>query len=369
MNFSISKEGLQKALRVVSPAAERRQQQNPVLANVFMELLGDSLQVVATDQEVELTATAPVAKVTMPGRALVPCRKLNDICRVLPEGAEISIDSQGDKTIVKAGRSRFVLSAIACDKFPKASSLHQPQTIALPRAALLHLLDKTSYAMADEDVRYYLNGMLLELGADFLRLVAADGHRLALQTMLFAGADVTPLKVIIPRKAVLEVLRLLREGSADNVSLSFAGSHMMVVCADLSLTTVLLSGKYPDYDKVIPRRGDKIVTSSASALKDAIVRGSALLNEKLKGVRLKFSAGAVQIFAYNAEKDEAEENLAVDYSGTDLEMAFNAKYLLDFLAAATAATITMTLSDANGSALLEEVGDSGGVCVIMPMRV
>ncbi len=370
MKFSISREALQKALRVVSGVVERRQHQNPVLSNVYLSVEDEQLQVVATDQEVELTATAVVNQVIMPGRALVPCRKLNDICRVLPDGMDIIIDSSVEKTLIRAGQSRFVLSALPTEQFPKTGSFAEQQSIRVSRQDFMRLIEKTAFAMADEDVRYFLNGMLFEVGENFLRMVAADGHRLAMQTMPFQGDAVDAAKVIIPRKGVLEILRVLGESMAETAAIAFSGSHLRVVCDDLSLTTVLLVGKYPDYERVIPRRGDKVVCGQREILKEAIHRASALLNEKFKGIRLKFVNGGMKIFAHNTEKDEAEEDLAVDFSGGEIELGFNARYLLDFLSSVSAETIKMTFSDPNGSALLEELGDScSGVCVIMPMRI
>ena len=370
MKFSISKAALQKVLRVVSGVIERRQQQSPALSHVLLLVSEQMLKVVATDNEIELTATIGINNVTEPGSALVSCRKLNDICRVLPDLAEITIDSAGGKSLIRAGRSRFVLSSLPTEQFPKTSDFFEQQSFLVPRHAFMRLIEKTIFAMAEDDVRQYLNGMLLEIGETFLRAVAADGHRLAMQLMPFHGEGAQPAKIIIPRKGVLEILRVLGESSAEMATISFGSSNLHVACDDLSLTTALLGGKYPDYEKVLPPRGEQVVYGQREALKDSIYRASALLNDKIKGVRLKFSSGCMQLFAYNTEKDEAEESLAVEFEGEDIELGFNSRYLLEFLASVSTQMVKMTFTGPNGSVLLEEVGDdSGGVCVLMPMRI
>lgn len=370
MKFSISRAELARALRVVSGVIERKQQLSPALSSVFFTLRDDgTVEVVATDQEIELVAVVRASKVDRVGSALVPSRKLNDICRVLPEETEIVVDSTLDKTLIKAGQSKFVLSALPVDQFPKIGGMVEQQTVTLSRFEMARLLEKTAFAMAEDDVRYFLNGTLLEVSKDFIRAVAADGHRLAIQTIPFDGKDIAPIKVIIPRKGVLEILRVLGAGRAETVSLSFGGMNVRLVCDDLSVTTALIGGKYPNYEKLIPRYGDKVVFSQREHLKDAICRASALLSEKFKGIRLRFSRGWMQILAYNTEKDEVEENLAVDFDGNDVELGFNAKYLLDFLSSGVTETVKMTFSDPNGSVLLEELDDSSGLCIVMPMRI
>jgi DNA polymerase-3 subunit beta len=369
MKFSISREELFRALRVVSGVVERKQQASQALSSVFLNLVDGGLEVIATDQEIELIATVPINAVERIGSALVPCRKLNDICRVLPEGVDVVVDSTPEKTLIKAGQSRFVLSTLPADQFPKIGGLVEQQTAIISRFVFTRLLEKTAFAMAEQDVRYFLNGMLFEVGVNLLRAVAADGHRLAMQSVPFDGIETKPTKIIIPRKGVLEILRVLSAGRADTVSLTFGSTNFRVICDDLSITTALIGGRYPDYEKLIPPQGDNIVLGNREQLKEAIHRASALLNEKFKGIRLRFSKGWMQILAYNTEKDEVEENLTVDFDGNEIELGFNAKYLLDFLSSGAAEKVRMSFSEPNGSVLLEELDDSKGLCVVMPMRM
>jgi DNA polymerase-3 subunit beta len=369
MKFSIDREELSRALRIVSGVIERKQQQSPSLSSVFLTLTDNGLEVVATDQEIELIATVQPNEVLRTGSALIPCRKLNDICRVLPEKAEIVIDSTAEKTLIKAGQSKFALSALSSKQFPKLGDFVGQHNFSVSRFVFTRLLEKTAFAMAEQDVRYFLNGTLLEVGMDFLRAVAADGHRLATQTMSFDGADIAPIKIIIPRKGVLEILRVLGAGRTDTATIILGNNNFRVLCDGLSVTTALLGGRYPDYEKLVSLQGDKVVRGQREQLKEALHRASALLSEKFKGVRLRLSQGWMQILAYNPEKDEVEENLAVDFDGAEVELGFNAKYLLDFLSSAVADTVKMTFSEPNGSVMLEEQDGSQGKCIVMPMRM
>lgn len=369
MKFTINREELARALRIVSGVVERKPQQSLALSGVLLVVTEQQLKVIATDQEIELSAMVPIVTAQQCGVALVPCRKLTDICRVLPEEVEIVFESLTEKTVIKAGQSKFVLTTLAPEQFPKLGDFIEQTSIIVPRLAFAKLLEKTAFAMAEQDVRYFLNGLLLEFESQKLGAVAADGHRLAVQTMACPQQNAEPFKIIIPRKGVLEILRVLNAGRAENISLTFAGTHFRVISDELSVTTALIAGKYPDYEKLIPRHGDKVMYGEREQFKAAITRASALLAEKFKGIRLRFTPGWLQILAYNTEKDEVEENLAIDFTGAEIELGFNAKYLLDFLGCGASEQVKMTFSEPNGSVLLEEVNDEQGLCLIMPMRM
>lgn len=369
MKFSISREALIKPLNLVAGVVERRQTL-PILANVQLVLEGSQLSLTGTDLEVELigrVAVDPEGKLEA-GEITVPAKKLVDICKALPESALVEISQNDQKLILKSGRSRFQLATLPANDFPSIEQGHGGQRLTVKQGDLKRLIDKTSFAMAQQDVRYYLNGMLFEVDAETLRVVATDGHRLALASLAGDFSESSAAQVILPRKGVIELSRLLISEN-ESVELYIGNNHIRVVTSEFTFTSKLIDGKFPDYQRVLPRGSNKTVLGARADLKQAFARTAILSNEKYRGIRLVLSSGSLQIVANNPEQEEAEETVGVDYEGDRLEIGFNVSYLLDVLSALSGETVKFSLSDSNSSALVEEAESSDCQYVVMPMRL
>lgn len=372
MQIAILRETLLKLLRMVSGAVERRQQQNPILSNVLLRATETTLYIVATDQEVELVAEQMLQdQIKQPGEITVPFRKLNDICKALPDGSQLLLEVQDDRFIIKSGRSRFVLATLPAAQFPDVQKIHSDNSVCsfkVPKKQFHWLVARTAFAMAEQDVRYFLNGMLLEVKQDKLFSVAADGHRLAMNYIALTELGLPGMRVIVPRKGILEIMRLVDEDDSE-LQLTIVASHIQAHSGGVTVTSKLLDGKFPDYERVIPRDGDKVVIGNRERLKEAFNRAAALFSEKFRGVRLRMSAERLMVLASNPEHDHVEEDLEVEYNGQDLEVGFNVRYLIDFLSVVQSDLVRFTFSDANKSTLIEEVGDgANGAYVLMPIR-
>ena len=366
MKFSLSREALLKPLQLVVGVVERRQTL-PILSNVLLSLDGSRLAVTGTDLEVEIIGHADVVSADEAGEVTVSARKLLDICRSLPEGASVKFSSSDGKAQVVSGRSRFTLATLPANEFPSVDNGENNIEFDIDAAILKNLIDATSFAMAQQDVRYYLNGMLWEVSANKLRAVATDGHRMALCDAE-CSIEVSELtKAILPRKGVIELSRLVAdEGS---VRVAMGSNHIRVNGSDYCFTSKLVDGAYPDYDRVLPKGGDKLVEGNRAELKQAFGRTAILSNEKYRGVRIMLSNGAIKMVANNPEQEEAEEEVGVDYAGYELEIGFNVSYLLDVLNVLKGDAVRLTLSDSSSSALVEDAADGAAVYVVMPMRL
>ncbi|WP_110669647.1 DNA polymerase III subunit beta [Salinicola halophilus] len=367
MKFSISREALLRPLSLVAGVVERRQTL-PVLSNVLIEVHNDSVSLTGTDLEVELIGRAVPSLVDEPGSVTVPARKLMDICKSLPDQSEITFTLEDARVVLRAGRSRFTLSTLPVAEFPNIEDGQNDTNLSLPRGTLKYLIDATSFAMAQQDVRYYLNGMLLELGNHIVRTVATDGHRLAVCERSAEIELETHRKLIIPRKGVLELGRLL-DGSDEPVELSLGANHVRAHTGEFTFTSKLVDGKFPDYDRVIPKGGDKTFIAERQELRQILSRTAILSNEKYRGVRLHLETENLKVMANNPEQEEAEENVGIEYDGDSLEIGFNVGYLIDVLNVLDADRMQMTLSDSNSSALMEEPGGGDARYVVMPMRL
>ena len=367
MKFEISRDALLKPLNLVAGVVERRQTL-PILANVLLVLDGDRLSLTGTDLEVELVGRVQLPTAGESGEVTVPARKFVDICKSLPEGSDIKLSAQDGKVMVKSGRSRFTLSTLPAREFPSVEDSMGTHQFTLKQRELRRLIDRTGFAMAQQDVRYYLNGMLWELKEGQLRVVATDGHRLAMCTLPSKVESDSDAQVILPRKGVLELSRLLLVDDEDIV-IVIGSNHIRATTIDFTFTSKLVDGKFPDYERVLPRAADKIVFGSRLELRQAFTRTAILSNEKYRGVRLKLSADTIEILANNPEQEEAEELVGVDYSGDGLEIGFNVSYLLDVLGVLSGERIKLSLADPNSSALLEESEDGDSLYVVMPMRL
>jgi DNA polymerase-3 subunit beta len=364
MKLSAARDVLLKPLQAVIGVVERRQTM-PILSNVLLVAKGNSLAVTATDLEVELVAEAEVS-VEAGGEITVSGRKLLDICRALPEGSDIDISVSGEKAVVRSGRSKFSLATLPAAEFPTVEDIKAGQTIAVEQEVLGRLIEKTHFSMAQQDVRYYLNGMLLETGGKHLRAVATDGHRLALCEAELGGS-LDEQQVIVPRKGVLELQRLMTgEGSLD---IELGPNHVRIQLDGIRFTSKLIDGRFPEYDRVIPKESSNQLTADRGAFKGALQRTAILSNEKYRGIRLIIRDSGVVMQAHNPEQEEAEEELEVEYSGEDIEIGFNVNYLLDALAAVDGDDVTLSVLDGNSSCLIRQPGNDDSKFVVMPMRL
>ncbi len=365
MRFSTVREPLLEALQKVAGVIERRSTL-PILANVLLRVDDGRLTLVGTDLEVELITAIDVEGER--GETTVPARKLLDICRLLPTGTPIQCRLQDGKTLeVKAGRSRFALATLGTENFPEFRLQGEETATAIHSETLQRLLAKTMYAMALQDVRYYLNGLLLELDGEAVRAVASDGHRLA-----FSEAQLeTPVEgvhqPILPRKGVQELARLL-DGDAT-VDIRLTANAIRLALPDTVFSAKLIDGRYPDYRRVFPSEVSRILTADRQTLKEAISRVSILSNEQYRGIRLDVGPGRLRLSAHNPEQEEAEEELEVSYDGEPFSVGFNAAYLTDAVTHLDADTIRLSFADPNFSCLAEDPEDPGTRFIIMPMRL
>jgi DNA polymerase-3 subunit beta len=364
MKLSAARDVLLKPLQAVIGVVERRQTM-PILSNVLLVAKDNGLAITATDLEVELVAEAEVA-VEVGGEITVSGRKLLDICKALPEGSDIDISVSGEKVIVRSGRSKFSLVTLPAAEFPTVEDIKAGQTIEIAQDVLGRLIEKTHFSMAQQDVRYYLNGMLLETGGKHLRAVATDGHRLALCEAELEGS-VEEQQVIVPRKGVLELQRLMTGEGSLNIELG--PNHVRIQLDGIRFTSKLIDGRFPEYDRVIPKESSNQLTAERGAFKSALQRTAILSNEKYRGIRLIIRDSGVVMQAHNPEQEEAEEELEVEYSGEDIEIGFNVNYLLDALAAVDGDEVTLSVLDGNSSCLIRQPGKDDSKFVVMPMRL
>jgi DNA polymerase-3 subunit beta len=365
MKLTASRETLLKPLQAVIGVVERRQTM-PILANVLLVAKGGQVAVTATDLEVELVASADV-EVDAPGEVTVPGRKLLDICRALPEGASVSIAVSGEKLSVKSGRSRFSLMTLPAAEFPVIDDINAGKSLAVSKATLSRLLEKTHFSMAQQDVRYYLNGLLLETGNKRLRAVATDGHRLALCEVEVDDDKMPEQQVIVPRKGVLELQRLLGGDGALNIELG--SNHIRIQLDGIRFTSKLIDGRFPEYERVVPRDTGNHFSANRESFRSALQRTAILSNEKYRGLRLVIKSKGLVLQAHNPEQEEAEEEIEIKYEGDDIEIGFNVNYLLDALGAIESDEVSLSVVDGNSSCLLREPGNDSCKYVVMPMRL
>jgi len=366
MKFTVQRESLLKPLQAVSGVVERRQTL-PVLSNVLMTANQNGLLMTATDLEVELQAQGEFP-VDVPGETTVPARKFMDICKALPEGADISLTVEDEKAVLKSGKSRFTLATLPATDFPSVDTIKNVQKFEMAQSALRRIIERTHFAMAQQDVRYYLNGLMLELSANRLRAVATDGHRLALADEPVSTSVSETMQVIVPRKGVQELLRLLEDEDSP-AEISVGSNHIKVSLPGLGFTSKLIDGRFPDYERVIPAISDKHVVADRDVLKQALQRTSILSNEKYRGVRLNLLTNSLRILAHNPEQEQAEDEIEVDYKGAELEIGFNVSYLIDALSAIEGDKVSIALADANSSCLVRAEGSEDAKYVVMPMRL
>lgn len=381
MRLKIAKETLLNVLSHVMGAVERRHTLN-ILSNVKIQVSETQLTITGSDLEVELVASSVLEQgaCLQTGESTVPARKLMDICKSLPNAALIDLQVTDDqRCIIVSGQSRFVLGTLPAEDYPLlASEQTHGMQVYVSQRELKRLFEKTAFAMAVQDVRFYLTGTLLEIEKNQLRAVTTDGHRLAFCETEAQSTAEQAVQAIVPRKAVAELQRLL---TIEDLPLTvLIGRELLNVTIQLSarekeaaivvrFTTKLIDGKFPDYRRVIPRGGDKVATLAHDAFKQSLQRVAILSNEKLRGVFLTFHHDTLQLRANNPEQDEAVEDFCMQYQGDILEMSFNAQYILDVLNALDGDDVQMRMTEANQSVLMQDANQPSQTYVVMPMRV
>lgn len=367
MKFTINRSQLIKPLQQVSGALGGRSTL-PILSNLLIQVNDGELSVTATDLEVELVCKLALSDDFEVGSVTVPSRKFLDICRGLPDDAAIQVELTGDRLHVKSGRSRFSLATLPASDFPNIEDWQSEVELSLPQSELRQLIEKTQFSMANQDVRYYLNGMLFELDENKLRSVATDGHRMAVAESILSEPLTQKNQVIVPRKGVLELMKLL-ENPDEQVQLQIGQSNIRANVNQFTFTSKLVDGRFPDYQRVMPQNTTKTLEADCDALRQSFSRAAILSNEKFRGVRVNLAGSEMRITANNPEQEEAEEVLDVSFDGDDLEIGFNVSYVLDILNTMKCQRVRMSMSDANASALVENVDDQTAMYVVMPIRL
>ena len=366
MKISLGREELLTVLQAVVSVVEKRQTQ-PILSNVLITVGDGELVVTGSDLEVEVTGKAK-AQIDKRGTTTIPGRKLLDICKSLPAQAVIVIEDKDGKIRIQSGRSRFVLMTLAASDFPSISFAKEQNKFEVDSEILRDLMAYTQFAMAHQDVRYYLNGLLLEISTGMIRAVATDGHRLALCERDISTGIQEPCQTIIPRKGVSEIQRLISHASGP-IGVEISHSFIRLSHENQIVTVKLVDGKFPDYERVVPATGTKNILVGRETIRAALQRTSILSNEKFRGVRLMLANGVMTAAAHNPEQEEAEEEFEIDYVGDSLEIGFNVSYLLDVLGVLSAETVRIELSDSNSSCLIQDPSDERAKFVVMPMRL
>ena len=369
MQFNINREKIFHILKQVSGVVDKKKI-NPICSCVLLSVSDNLISASATDQSMELQLTEQIDNVVTPGSVAIPFRQLFDICKVLPNNSDLNFKLLGLDFVITSNASKFVLKSFAASEFPDVQQLIKQDVVAsllLERVDFFHLLDKTVFAMAEQDVRFYFNGLLFEVVDKTFVTVAADGHRLA-KNSLKLEQDVNPCRVIIPRKTIFEVMRLIPKECGE-IGISISKRHVQFSCGNLLLTSGLVEGKFPNYNSVIPNRGTSVVLASREKLKEALQRASALFYEKFKGVKLRIADNNLKILGINSDQDKVEEDLDVEYVGETLEVGFNIAYLMDFLTAVQSDKIKLTFTSSSHSVLIQDVNNPNVSYVLMPVRM
>lgn len=366
MKFTISREVLLQPLSQVVGVVERRQTL-PVLANFMLAARDGRLTVTGTDMEVELISSV-AANVAQEGEITVPARKMLDIVKALPDGSGISFSVSDEKATLSAGRSRYTLATLPASEFPATDQVEALENISVAESTLKKMLDKTSFAMANQDVRYYLNGLLFDFTESQLKAIATDGHRLAICDLDSPVDIINDRQLIVPRKGVLELSRML-SGEADDVVLGIGRNHVRLVKGDTTFTSKLIDGRFPDYKAVIPVGADKQMLVDTASFIQSLQRAAILSNEKYKGVRLEATGDVIKIIAHNPQHEEAIEEIEAELNFERLAVGFNVTYLLDALTAIDTELVSLELKDANSSCLVSAPDSDVNRHVVMPLKL
>jgi DNA polymerase III subunit beta len=366
MKFNINREEILTPLQQIVSVIEKRQTM-PILSNVLIVINDDQLILTGTDLEIQIIAKININLAT-PGSITVPARKFLDICRLLPNGAEMKVEQQDDKVKILSNRSRFSLSCLPADNYPEFSESELENQFFINAGKFKKALDKTLFCMANQDVRYYLNGLLLNISNSKLKLVASDGHRLSIYEDYLDQGTGYEARIIFPRKGVLELSRLLDDPEVE-LKVEFSANNIRIFIKNLIFSAKLVDSKYPDFGKVFQQEFFNPIHIQKQILKDALTRVAILSNEKFKGVTLDITPDSLRISTHNPEHDEAEEELVIEYMGEPLSIAFNAQYLLDAVSNLDSELAVLTIASNASSCFIDEPDDCVYKFIVMPMRL
>ena len=368
MKFTTQKNEIVDALQMGASIAERRQT-IPILANLRIIAKDGAVEITATDLEIQVRTTTEVTGVIEEGEITVSARKMSELCRSLPDNEALEFDLSNGKLAVSSKNFHADFATISALDFPELEIREETNSLSISSSVLQRLLDKTAFCMASQDVRYYLNGLLIEYKEGEVNAVATDGHRLALATSpLNEISSIEGVRQIIPRKAVLELSKILKQENED-IKVTFGDSSLSVQGQNLDFSTKLIDGKFPDYQKVLPSGEPNSLEVPKENLQSALSRASVLSNEKYRGVRFALDKNTLKLTANNPEKESAEELLEVKYSGSPMEIGFNIGYILDVLGTIETDSIELNFYGEESSCLIKEPGNEAEVYVIMPMRL
>ncbi len=365
MNIKISRDTLLKPLSSVSSIVERRHTL-PILSNLLLEVKQGKIALTATDMEMQISlsiATAAKEELSI----TVSAKKLLDICRSLPENTEINLTTQESRIQVKAGKSRFNLQTLPATDYPVMAKAASNATITINQSTLKNLFKQVEFAMAQQDIRYYLNGLLFEVTANRLNVVGTDGHRLSF-TSAELSQNYEKQELILPRKTIIELIKLL-DDSDEEVSIEIATGQVNFTFNDIQLISKVIDGKFPDYTRVIPVGHQNSFTVDRMVILLAMQRASILSNEKYRGIRMVITKNNLRLISTNSEQEEAEEELEINYSGDALDIGFNVTYMIDVLNNVSNENIIFSFADANSSCLVTVPDDDNYKYVVMPMRI
>ena len=369
IHFKISRDSLLKPLQLVANVVNRRPL-HPILAHVLFIVETNRLQVIGSDDEVELIGVIDLEEVMTPGRVTLPARKLLDICRSLPEKSILTLQCTAKRAVLQCGTSRFTLALLQADDYPNIEDFVGDVEFDIAMQDFKTIIERTAFSMASQDVRYYLNGLLLQIIEDRLFAVATDAHRLAVSSIkLTPLVSAQTMMTIIPRKGIVELLRLL-ETDQRLVSIKANKQHIRIRDKSFVFTSKLVEGRFPDYEKAVSMLGDKVLVVAGTILKQVISRAAILANEQTNAVRFALQNNALQVSADNPEQETAQEELPVRYQGSPFEIGFNAHYLLDVLSALGEGDIRMTMSDHQHFVLIDKEQDPTlSRYVVMPLQL
>lgn len=366
MKFEVQREKILKPLQLVSGIVEKKHTQ-PILSNILLSLESNKLTFTATDQEMEVIATIDVES-SDSAITTVPVRKFLDTCKTLEEGSQLKFSMRKEKAVLTSNKTRFTLTTLSPEDFPVIDAKSPLFSFFIPQKTLKRLIDKTSFAMAIQDVRYYLNGLLFEITPSFLRVVATDGHRLAVCGEAVETNQVEGSSIVIPRKAVLEMARIL-EDSDENVEVVIGENYIRLILTDVIFTSKLVDGQYPNYESVIPKNCNKVLSVDKHLIRQCLVRTSILSNEKYRGIKIEISENCLKASANNPDQEEAQDEIVVDYNDEHIEIGFNVNYLIEAVSSVDSDVVELNFTDSNGSTLIRSPNDENCIYVVMPMRL
>jgi DNA polymerase III subunit beta len=365
MEFQVDRDALLKPLQMVSGVVDRRHSQ-AILSNVLLQTNSHRLVITGSDLEVELLAHLTLNEPATVGEITVPAKKFIDICKGLAPGSMIKISTNEQQLLIRSGRSRFVLHTLDAKDYPCLDEFSGELEFNLSSQDLLYLIEKTHFSMAQSDVRYYLNGLFLDVSLGKVRAVATDGHRLALAEIPHEEVA-QDYAVIVPRKGIIELMRLLANDAMVKVTLT--RNHIRISAEGYRFTSKLIDGRFPEYQCVIPKDCQTKITVDKDDLRDTLQRVAILSNEKNRGVSFQVSENSVCLLANNPEQEEAQEELEISYQGDPFEAGFNVSYLIDVLTNLPSGEVVLEMTDAKSSMKVQSVADPSCTYVVMPMRV